>query len=375
MATSPTGAARREAELSRPRGRGRARVGRRSRWPWRLAALYLVAVVAAGTVARGLAERTWWSTLLLYAPQVLYLAPAPPLLLLAAWRRDGRALLLLLAAAGFVGGPLMGYNLPGGGAFANPEALAGRPRVRVLTYNIRGAAEGFAPISREVRRLRPDVVVFTEAWGWGREARLARELAAEFRGWHSVQGGDVYLASRWPLRERRAELMGVESATHATSGRRKVRARVAAPFAEFDVVGAHFYTAMHGESLLDQRHRLPEYLAAAARVRRDQARDVVRWATAPGRPAIVAGDFNTPPAGLVYGELTGSFRDAFAEAGLGWGYTYPSRLPVVRIDYVLHSGEWRTVTARVGAGDGSDHLAVFAELAYVGRGQDMAWER
>lgn len=337
----------------------------RSGWPLRLAVLYLLVTVALGTAARLLAEKYWWSTLLLYFPQVAYLAPAPLVLFIALRKQDGRAFLVLLLTLGIIAGPLMGFNLPGQGALAHPESLIDRPRVRVMTYNIRGGIDGFGAISQQVEAFNPDVVVFTEARGWGREPKLRRELAEQFRGWHATQGGDVYLASRWPMASRESEPLGADPETQNISGRYKVRAQVLAPFGEFDLVGVHFHTALHGETLVNQRRRVPGYLRSAGTVRMDQAQNLVDWAGSQERPAIVAGDFNTPPAGKVYGVLTGEWQDAFAESGLGWGFTYPASIPLLRIDYVFHSADWRAVTSRVGEAPGSDHRPLLAELALM----------
>lgn len=354
----------RSGSTTRGKARGGAAV-RRSPWPLWLALIYLLVTVGLGTAARLLAERYWWSTLLLYFPQVAYLAPAPLVLFLALRKLDGRAFLVLLVTLGVILGPLMGFNLPGNGALAHPEVLVGRPRVRVMTYNIRGGMDGFDAISAQIQAFNPDVVVITEAQGWGREPKLRRELAEQFKGWHATQGGDVYLASRWPMVSRESERLGADPETQAISGRCKVRAHIVAPFGEFDLVGVHFYTALHGETLVNQRRRVPGYLRSAGAVRMDQAQDLVDWESDRGRPIIVAGDFNTPPAGHVYGLLSGPWQDAFSESGLGWGFTYPATFPLLRIDHIFHSADWRAVTSRVGNAPGSDHRPLLAELALM----------
>jgi hypothetical protein len=52
------------------------------------------------------------------------------------------------------------------------------------------------------------------------------------------------------------------------------------------------------------------------------------------------------------------------------GYTAGAlvRLPLVRIDYVLHDGTWAARGAWTQALPGSDHRAVIADVALVGRG-------
>ena len=74
-----------------------------------------------------------------------------------------------------------------------------------------------------------------------------------------------------------------------------------------------------------------------------------------------AGDFNLPPDSPMLAPLRRRFRDAFAEAGRGYGYTYPSRLPWVRIDHILAGRHWTIDRCRVGPDLGSDHRPLIAE--------------
>jgi vancomycin resistance protein VanJ len=205
--------------------------------------------------------------------------------------------------------------------------------------------------------------VFSEAAGWARERQLREALEREFPGWDHVLAGDVFIASRWPIVAQAAGILGPDMAGPGLANREKVRATVSAPFGRFHVVGVHFHTALHGETLWRQSVRVPRYLDAAGAVRSAQAEDLLSWTRELDAPVIVAGDFNTPPFGSIYGGLTGRYRDAFAEAGRGWGYTYPARLPLLRIDYIFHSTAWSTLSAETAPPAGSDHRAVFAELA------------
>jgi vancomycin resistance protein VanJ len=354
-------ASRTEERSWRRHGRGRGPVhtglqhGRkqRPRWPLRLALGYLVLVCAIGLLARTLGERLWWTNVLLYLPQMIYLSPAVVTLPAALWKRDGRAVLVTGLAMLVVAWLLMGFNIP----VPQPAPPPERPRVRVLAYNIRGALSGWHLIRKQVDTFRPDVVVFSEAAGWNRTRQLQAELKEQFPDWDSVQGGEMYVASRWPILEREAASLG------RFSGREKVRARVDAPFGRFNVVGVHFYTAMRGRTLRKERRALASYMNHTAAVREQQALDVLEWTARLEEPTILAGDLNTPPAGIIYGRLARRFRDAFAAGGWGWGYTYPAHHPLLRIDYVFYSPHWQATTCQVGAGPGSDHRPVFAELA------------
>jgi len=83
-------------------------------------------------------------------------------------------------------------------------------------------------------------------------------------------------------------------------------------------------------------------------------------------PFIVCGDFNSTPHHWVYRYLKGGLHDAFGEAGRGWGATYHTRLPLVRIDFLFVSSAFQVHTARVAAAAFSDHLPLVVTLGWRG---------
>jgi vancomycin resistance protein VanJ len=331
-----------------------ALAGRKPAWPSYLAAVYLGAVLLVWLLTWTVAERQWWTTLLLYFPQGVFLGPAVLTLPPALWKRDRRALLLNGLALLVVAWPMMGLNIP----LPSATNTARAPRVRLLAYNIEIATDGMDRIGRQVEKFRPDVVVFAEARR-RQQAKLDAELRRQFPGWDSVRRGDVFIASRWSMIER-------ESAPLPESiDRENVRALVQAPFGRFHVAGVHMSKALRPRTLRTRTLRLPQYLDVTGSGRWKQARAIEAWTAALDGPVLLAGDFNTPPAGHIYGVLTRRYEDSFKEAGWGWGFTFPSKSPLLRIDYIFHSAHWKAMECRVGARPGSDHRPVFAELALV----------
>jgi endonuclease/exonuclease/phosphatase (EEP) superfamily protein YafD len=88
-------------------------------------------------------------------------------------------------------------------------------------------------------------------------------------------------------------------------------------------------------------------------------------------PLVVMGDFNQTEWSPSYLALTAELEDGFRATGWGFGHTYPTRwgrwpisLPLLRIDYILHSPELVAARARVGQDGGSYHLPVVADLAF-----------
>lgn len=99
------------------------------------------------------------------------------------------------------------------------------------------------------------------------------------------------------------------------------------------------------------------------RWRAEQARRLRALLEAEPYPYLVCGDLNSMPNNWVYGHLATGLTDAFKVAGRGWGMTFPSGLPLVRIDFVLASNHWDIHEARVERGIYSDHFPVIVQLS------------
>ncbi len=78
---------------------------------------------------------------------------------------------------------------------------------------------------------------------------------------------------------------------------------------------------------------------------------------------IVAGDFSTPPGDDVFRPLiqAGLF-DAFQEAGLGLGHTYPENFGLLRLDYIWISNEVQLLKTYTRPNEHSDHRMVICEF-------------
>jgi endonuclease/exonuclease/phosphatase family metal-dependent hydrolase len=98
-------------------------------------------------------------------------------------------------------------------------------------------------------------------------------------------------------------------------------------------------------------------------------------------PILVMGDFNMTDQNPGYQLLTQVVRDAYREAGWGFGFTFPNPhradrplslgpvsvpAPLVRIDYIFHSAQLLSEQAHAICQGGSDHCYVVAQLSYPG---------
>jgi vancomycin resistance protein VanJ len=109
------------------------------------------------------------------------------------------------------------------------------------------------------------------------------------------------------------------------------------------------------------RVRLDEGFTASGR---DAAMTLLSEATAEDSAprTVLVGDFNGTADDRALAPITTRLRSAQDEAGDGFGFTWPSGLPLARIDQIFVTGV-RPLAAWTLAATGSDHLPVAATLA------------
>lgn len=96
----------------------------------------------------------------------------------------------------------------------------------------------------------------------------------------------------------------------------------------------------------------------AYRKRAQQARIAAEYIRQSPYPVIVSGDFNDTPVSYVYHTISDGLQDAFLRAGEGYGSTYSGGIPLIRIDYVLHSQSLFPNDFTIHKVDFSDHFPV-----------------
>lgn len=338
---------------------------------------YPLGLLLAWLVLRYSGEGWWLPLAGLYAPPVGFLFPAPIAIFLT-WRWANRRLLLLqLAAVLFALFGLLGLNL---GLGHDSRAAQAAGTVRLVSYNIGLGYHGVPAIVDQVMRLQPNLVLLQEV-----HDGLAAELRQAFAGWHTDQRGQFFIASHFPILDVRQpaplHYQAGEGGGHKAGdgGAHFVAYTLATARGPVDVFSVH--TTSPREGLEDMRGRgflyelrhgrlLPgrsaDTLTFNAYRRRRQVEEVAAAVRAGSRPVIVAGDFNLPALSRVMRDDLDDLDDAFVSAGRGFGYTYPTKLPFLRIDRIFTGRGLRAVDFRVGDTRASDHLCVNAVLVADG---------
>lgn len=317
----------------------------------------------------------WWAMLvlgperflifssLLYLPFWIVLIPLIGSVGLAwslGWRWRGIAFAALLVFLW----PVMGFNM------GHPEP--GSEPIRLMTYNIkahlidrRAGVGGFDGLISEIHRYDPDIVVMQDARipgvEWVPDSLLLRRIV----GSRSVYAfGQYIVASRLPMRGCEVGSIAYDERPHSF-----VHCLVTVHGQDIDLYTAHLLSPRDGLNAMRWSgiHGRDEW-QDNAQDRMAQAEKLAQLLARRLRPAIVAGDLNTPEQSLVIRTLLDTgLRDAFSSAGWGYGYTHghslrPHLFSTIRIDHVLVSKEFGVADCFVGGKDGSQHRPVIADI-------------
>jgi len=301
-------------------------------------------------------DRWWIGSVNLYLPQWPWAIPAGVLLvwhLARAWRRAW----IPVAMLAWVFGPLMGWSF----GLARLAAHGSGPRLRVMTYNVKWGTRGAAAVIANVDAANPDVLIMQDSNG-----AIDNVLAPLRRpGWHVMRTSQYTILSRYPLTNGFSQWF--------TPDRKRRCLRCTLQFGATPVV-------LYDVHLMTPRYALSSFaengadgvgsVEQNAAVRMHEAAGLADHVRTMNGPIILAGDLNSPIQTRACDSLLAAgLRDAFTEAGWGYGYTYgqstPFRRPFLRIDHVMVSREWQVESCSVGSQRGSDHSPIITDLRLV----------
>jgi len=131
---------------------------------------------------------------------------------------------------------------------------------------------------------------------------------------------------------------------------------------ELSVIAVHLIPTLPFESWSADRGDVSSgSLVDIAHARHVQLQNLRAYVEKLHRPAVVCGDFNAPATSPAIHALDGVLEDAFRVRGEGFGWTAPTPLAQLRIDYVFVRG-LDVVKIEVGSAATSDHYPLVADL-------------
>ena len=106
-------------------------------------------------------------------------------------------------------------------------------------------------------------------------------------------------------------------------------------------------------------------LKQAIQIRAKQAEHIADHIQKCEYSKIVCGDFNDSPTSFTYHEIKNNLNDAFEKADKGFGKTYRSIFPTLRIDYIFASKGFDIISYDELRVNLSDHFPVKSNLRYI----------
>ncbi|MER6975968.1 endonuclease/exonuclease/phosphatase family protein [Streptomyces carpinensis] len=273
----------------------------------------------------------------------------PVLLVGALWRRSASAVVALLLPVvvwlNLFGGLLGDKSRPGGD-------------LTVAEHNVGADNPDPAGTARDLAASGADVLALVELTEQAR-GTYETELAKTYP-YHTVQG-TVGLWSKLPLSDTRPVDTQIDvgplGATKPTDVKmtynRALRTTVATDRGPLAVYVAHLGSVRlmpRGGFWTDSRDRNAQALGEAIAAERNEQ-------------VVLLGDLNATTDDRVLDSITSQLRSAQGEAGDGFGFTWPAKFPVARIDQILVRGV-KPKSSRVLPATGSDHLPVAARISW-----------
>jgi vancomycin resistance protein VanJ len=301
-----------------------------------------IACVALFVGALLLGEHSRPTLVLLYMPRLpLLVAGATGALLAPLTRRKVRLLvagqIVLCLVVLF---PVMGLAVATSRTAEQPIHLA--------SYNVFFGKAGRPALIDEIAAMPADVVVIQAAFG-----SLSEKLRERLPDRTIRQDGELLLVSKFPVRS-----VEVPPALADGTPAMFVKYVIDTPGGALRVVNVHPYSPRHalfGDSETgDNISQRDEQISAAVAAARNDV-----------PPFVIVGDTNLPALSAIGRRYFSGLTDAFADVGFGFGYTFPTKRPWMRIDRVLGSDGVRFADVRVAPRGASDHRAIFVDLELV----------
>lgn len=312
--------------------------------PKRSRLLDAVALMLAGVSVLGVVIRWTVRDGHPFAANLFYALPYVVVagLLLAAgvvWLRNRRpAFAATCALAALLAGSLWIHD-----AYFGNDCRESTDPLRVVTWNAARGFAGWTRIAEIVGATDPDLVGLVEAGGSTTEWR---QFWAQYFPDHQVYlaGGGLVVLSRGEIVNKRVlRLVG-------TSTCADVRIDLDGRLVRVLLVDAVVHPFSNRREVVERVFEL--------------ARET------PDLPTIVMGDFNTPIDSVWFDGARDDFTHAFEQAGRGMLTTWPAPAPLLAIDHIWLSRQFRIDCASIGWSWASDHRPIVTDVLLPDEGNE-----
>ncbi len=214
--------------------------------------------------------------------------------------------------------------------------------LRVLTFNTSTMNSDFNAIAKLIVRERADIVLLQQISDLTALKAQIDRVPGHFNYFSFPKyTAETVILSRYPLSQ--SQTYGNRTTSVAMIGMCKIR-----------LWDLH---APHGQYTIEDQNTF--FVIAAAAMYDEKL------------PLVVTGDLNSTEFNSAQAPLRGELQDAYAEAGIGFGFTFPSRVrrfgafgPLFRIDHSFFRGLEPTSAWVVNDNAGSDHFGVMATFRF-----------
>lgn len=253
---------------------------------------------------------------------------------------------------------------------SNPEHSADKSFIKVISYNIREfkhfrGEEAAGGISHFIDEQSPDILCLQEYKNSpylndNEMDGLFRSLSEKFIQYPDVNSLGLAIMSKHKIVNR--GIIDFESTSN-----RVIWADLIINDKLVRIVNCHLQSTnvdnnnIRGGGFFKTINKLME----SNEMRAAQAEEVRLLVDTTAHPVIVCGDFNDTPSSYTYVKIKGrKLRDGFREAGSKLGGTYRGMMGMFRIDYILHTDDFKSNKYISPDKEWSDHKPVISELEY-----------
>lgn len=313
----------------------------------------LIALSVLLTMYLAVGDQTAWGEYFTIWPSFFWVLPMLPLLVIGTQRRFRR----LAAAQWIFLLVFLCFTLEWRSMFRFRSSDDRRADLRIVIWNIDSASAGKRALLDELSSLDPDICFFQETPD-GEASFQSDDLIGSWSGYHWIDAGDCGILSRYPITQIPFERVGpwekplaVKLELPDSKSLICINVRLMLP----SLILNPFSSANRKRLVADHQARIEQFPAIVSEIVRKKH-------DYPSTPVIFAGDFNTPATARSEAILGKFLRDAWKEAGCGWGATMTNSFPVSRIDQCWVGRDLSVQAAWVVNSDLSDHRYLAVDI-------------